>query len=104
MRTLEGYDFLLYLRALHMIVLFSCIFGRILTKRFVIAKLVLWLVGITASMFVFMYFMGTPYTIPTSNPNNQALWIISSIIPFVGFLLCFLLKKDTLEKKGFVTD
>lgn len=108
--AIDGIEILLLPLSALFLCLFSYLLGTMLTKKHIALKLFAWFVGVTLSVFVVLWLLGTPHTPPYTDKITTVMWIVSSIIifafSFVGILWnkmrykFDMIEKDMAEKRA----
>ena len=96
--AIDGVEILLMPLSLIILSSYSYLLGHLLSKRCILVKLLLWLLGIVASEFMVFYLLGVPHTPPTTDSFVTFLWLLLSAIPFL-FCLLGMLKARRQRKR-----
>ncbi len=85
--AVDGIEIVLLSASAIILSMYSYLLGHTMTKRYIIAKMLLWLFGILTSEFVALWLLGVPHTPPTENIIALFIWLITSLIVFTWCIL-----------------
>ncbi len=66
-----------------MLCVVSYFLGKDFSANHRVFKLIIWFIGVAASVFVVLWLSGTPHEIPIMHPVTTAAWIIPTVIAFL---------------------
>ena len=67
--------------------LFSYLLGITLTQHHIVWKLFAWFIGVTMSVFISLWLIGSPHILPYTDATLITIWIVVSIIIFACSLI-----------------
>ena len=85
--AIDGIELVLMPLSIIILSVVSHLLGRIMTKKFILVKLLGWMFGILASEFITLWLLGTPRILPTEDSVTTVIWVIVSVFVFIWCLI-----------------
>ena len=95
MPTADGIELLLLPAFALLLSVFSYFWGYRMKQKYAKIKLFLWFFSVFSSVFVSLYLLGTPRTLPVYDAVSAVILIISSLVIFAFSAVGYFMKHQT---------